>query len=80
MGDLVQGPIGPQGSYDVKVEGGKLVIEAKHTTDLMDSVLKLELKAGLVFGMLIDKIEDMIPGDQKAMAAALKASVLAALG
>ncbi len=77
--DVLQGQIGAEGKYAMKLEGGKLIVEVSHDTQLLDSKLELKLDASMVVDLLINKLEEVIPGDQKAMAELLKAGLKGAM-
>ena len=71
--DLVAGPIGAEASYDVKLEGGKLVIAVKYDGAETDADLKVALDAGL----FMDKLAALIPGTiDDAVIAVIKGALL----
>ena len=73
MTDLTQGQIGPEAKYVVKFDGGKLVAQAAYDGAQFDADVVLKLDATAVVGAIVDKAEEVIPGDQKALAEMLKA-------
>lgn len=73
--DLVGGQIGPEASWLVKFEGGKLVATANYGGTELSAGLVLNLDAVLVLNALVDKLEEVVPGDQKALAEMLKGAV-----
>lgn len=56
--DLMEQPLGAEGSLKVKIEGGKLIIEAKHNHASGDIVLSVSEDAGYFF----DALANAIPG------------------
>jgi len=77
MSELVAGPIGPEAKYSLKFEAGKLVCEVGYDGAQFDAGVVLKLDAEAVVNALVDKLEQVIPGDQKAIAEMLKAAVKA---
>lgn len=56
--DLVNGPIGNVGKYDVEFKGGKLVASVDVVAGVASASVKLELDAGQV----LDALKKAIPG------------------
>jgi hypothetical protein len=73
--DLAGGQIGPEASWSVKFEAGKLVAAANYGGTELSAGLVLNLDAVLVLNALVDKLEEVVPGDQKALAEMLKSAI-----
>lgn len=58
MGDLINGPIGNVGSYDVAFAGGALVLSATEKDAFGSTLVQRSISAGAV----IDALEKAIPG------------------
>lgn len=58
MSDLVQGPIGPEGDYDVSIVKGKIIAKAKYAGAQLGA--NLELNLDLI--ALLEKLKVAIPG------------------
>lgn len=58
MSDLTTGPIGPEASYAVKFEAGRLIAEVTYDGKVLDSSLRLSLDSDAV----IEAIKSAIPG------------------
>jgi hypothetical protein len=61
--------------YDVDFKGGKAVVKLVHVGKVGSVKLEGELEAKPFINKFIDKLEELIPGDQKIHAALLKAAV-----
>jgi len=71
--DVVQGQVGPEAAYDVKVEGGKLIIVAKYDGAETDAELMVKVDAAA----FIDKLAALIPGSiDDAVLGVIKAALL----
>lgn len=79
MSELANGKIGSEGSYNVEIKAGKLVVSVAHDSALLDSALTIQLDADAVVDLLVNAVEKMIPGDQTAIANMLKAAVKGAI-
>lgn len=78
--ELAQGQVGPEISYDLKFEGMKLSFEIKRKGALGDEEgMYGALPADAVLNTVMDGIEKLIPGDQKAMFEMAKAFLASAL-
>lgn len=73
--DILGGQIGPEANYLVKFEGGKLIATANYSGAELAAGLVIHLDAVLVINALVDKLEEVVPGDQKALAEMLKSAV-----
>lgn len=56
--DVAKGKVGPELEYDVKVEGGKVKVEAKYDGAQADVALAVSIDSDL----LLDKLAAKIPG------------------
>lgn len=72
MAELAGGQIGPEAKYSLKFDGGKLVADVEYAGADGAGKLVLSYNAASVINVIIDKAEEVIPGDQKALAALLK--------
>ena len=81
--DIAEGKIGEVGKYDVEFKDGKLVAlaDVEFSPIPEGKLISLELKGSAkaaidgkaAFEAMIDKLEEVIPGDQKSIAAQVKA-------
>ena len=75
MSDLTSGKVGPELGYAVKFEGGKLIATAIFDGSDADIDLSIKLDALKVVAALVDKLEEVIPGDQKMLSEMLKTAL-----
>ena len=58
MGEITKGEIGSEGAYDLKLEGGKLVVSVGHNS----KGFSLGVQAGVSVDYFMDKLAELIPG------------------
>ena len=75
VSEIVQGQVGPELKYDIKFEGGKLVVLIGYDGADADAEISLKMDASKFVDLFIDKLEGAIPGDQKAIADMLKLAI-----
>lgn len=63
MGDITQGQIGPEGSYDVEMVDGKLNIKLGYDGADAGANLTISIKADKLLDALFAKAKAAIPGD-----------------
>jgi hypothetical protein len=73
--ELGKGELGSEGMWAFKFEGGKLVAQLMYDGTDMDGEIMIKFEASKIFDAIVDKAEKVIPGDQKALAALLKAYI-----
>ena len=77
--DLIKGALGPEGKYELKIEDGKLIVMAGYMGADMGADVAIKYDAVKFVHALMDKVEELIPGDQKAIVASAKLVVAGAL-
>lgn len=78
--DVVQGDLGSEVKYNLKFENLKLKFEMKRVGGLGDEQgAYAALPVDAVLNVLLDGIEQMIPGDQKALFDGAKAFLVGVL-
>jgi hypothetical protein len=75
MGELASGNVGPEAKYVLKFEAGKMVVEALYDGAQFDAGVVLKLDAQEIANAIVNKLEEVIPGDQKMYAEALKGAI-----
>jgi hypothetical protein len=70
--ELGKGAVGPEVKWDIEFVGGKLVAKLAYDGADLDGDISVAFSAMQVVEAMIDKAEEVIPGDQKMFAEMLK--------